>query len=337
MLASVKRHIRLRAVRKRAAILTYHSIVNEPLPIHPWIHLRSSQFEQQVAFLARHYNVVSLSTLLMNMREKRVAPRTVALTFDDGFSNNYSTAFPILRKYKVPATIFVTAGLVDTDNIIWTDTLACLLERLWNSEVDFLGVHYSLCSPDDALAAYRAIVSVLKTYHPAMIGREVAGLLKRTGITTEDLRDTVLYRNTRMLTRKQLEEMHASGLIEIGSHTLDHAIVSRLTDQEAYRQLLESKRTLEQYLGEIRSFAYPNGGEGDFSGVHRAMAEGVGYSAVLTSITGMVTYDSDPLQLPRIGVGRDMTIDELDYLLSGGAVFPAQRLREWISAYITGY
>lgn len=91
----------------KANILMYHSISDENFPFS----VQPAEFEKQMEYLAeKHYNVVSLEQLAAYLQAKRIPAKTVGITFDDGYEDNYSQAFPILKKYNLPATIFVATG-----------------------------------------------------------------------------------------------------------------------------------------------------------------------------------------------------------------------------------
>jgi peptidoglycan/xylan/chitin deacetylase (PgdA/CDA1 family) len=100
--------------RSRARILVYHSISNDPL--NPFS-VSPEDFEEQVRFLSREYNVISLEELVACIRneQKEIPTDSVVVTLDDGFRDNYIHAYPILKKYGVPATIFVITDRLESD------------------------------------------------------------------------------------------------------------------------------------------------------------------------------------------------------------------------------
>lgn len=102
-----------------AAILMYHS-VGEPMEKHS-LNVSQEAFEKQMAFLSWHrYNVISLLDLAQLLRDKKkIPPKTVVITFDDGYENNYTKAFPILKKYKLPATIFLVSNFLGKEEVLY--------------------------------------------------------------------------------------------------------------------------------------------------------------------------------------------------------------------------
>ena len=100
-------------------ILLYHRIANVTDDPHQ-LSVSTIHFEQHIRWLTKNTHVISLSTLIKNLNKNIIQPRSICLTFDDGYADNYLNALPILRTYNAPATIFITAGKVnDTQPFYW--------------------------------------------------------------------------------------------------------------------------------------------------------------------------------------------------------------------------
>ena len=120
-----------------------------------------------------------------------------------------------------------------------------------------------------------------------------------------------------MLTKVQVKEMHGSGLIEIGSHGMDHFILSRLSNEESIFEINQSKKILEEIIeNPVTSYAYPNGTINDFTEFHKRSLSYAGYDAVLTTIHGRVRQNADLLQLHRYCVPGEMDISGFMYFLT---------------------
>jgi peptidoglycan/xylan/chitin deacetylase (PgdA/CDA1 family) len=325
MLALIKKNIRALVARHQALILTYHSIVPEPLPFPVGQHLAVAAFEKQMALLAEHFHCVSLSALVNNIEQGRIKPYTVALTFDDGFYNNFSVACPILHRYRLPAAFFLTAGYIGTDKLLWPETLACALAATEMHEISIGDRRFRLSSAAEKSAAYQALTRDFKGCAPQEAAERVERILRETNLAPNDLQASLLYKQFRMLGWNEVEQMAASDLVEIGSHTLLHPRLSRISHDDARAEIINSKHLLEQHVGPVRFFAYPYGGRpGDFNEEHRAMATDAGYEAIFTAIHGTVTPDSDRYDLPRVSVSANTSYEEFDYLLHGGAAMMAR-------------
>ena len=124
--------------RKVLTILFYHGFShpteNNGLKKSIAKHLNIDDFEGHLKLITRYCTPISLDQALVN---KRLPVNPIVLTFDDGYKNNYTYAFPLLRKYKVPATIFVTTGFIDQTNFLWTDRLEYIIDNTDSQSSNF--------------------------------------------------------------------------------------------------------------------------------------------------------------------------------------------------------
>ena len=319
MLNALKHRLRGFLARDQALILTYHSIQTQPLPFPVWHHLDAARFEAHIAYLARHFRCVALSTLLDEMRGGRIVPYTVALTFDDGYRDNLTVALPILQRYRVPATLFVTTGFVGGTQLLWPEQVACTLALTKIPVLAFVNVSYALVSNAQKGIAYRQLARVFKNTPPENIPTQLSALLLSAEVTPEQLRSSAWHKSLQPLDWNEVQTLQASGLFEFGAHTQTHRRLSALPDAEAEREITTPKQILENHVGPIHYFAYPHGSTGDYTDEHRAMAVRAGYSAVFTADTQTVTSRTDPYAVPRAGLGVETTQEEFAYLVHGGA------------------
>jgi hypothetical protein len=124
--------LRMLAGRPRAVILRYHSVSEAhdrtELYLDHSLTVSSQVFERQMRFVTRHYTAVPLAELVDRLRQGQALPKkAVAVTFDDGYRDNYTRAFPILRRYHVPATFYLTTGCIENRQILWTAYLRYIL------------------------------------------------------------------------------------------------------------------------------------------------------------------------------------------------------------------
>ena len=107
---------------KKSLILTYHRVYEldyDPyaLTVHPRI------FEIQMKYLRENYNIIPLSELISQLKEKKIKEDSVIITFDDGYHDNLYNSKPILKKYDIPATFFISAGMIGGKKEFWWDEL----------------------------------------------------------------------------------------------------------------------------------------------------------------------------------------------------------------------
>jgi peptidoglycan/xylan/chitin deacetylase (PgdA/CDA1 family) len=124
----------------------------------------------------------------------------------------------------------------------------------------------------------------------------------------------------------ELREMADSGLMEIGSHTVTHPILSSVTDEESFAELTRSRAQIEDGIGRsVRSFCFPNGMPGDFRPSQVRQVAEAGYDCSVIAQFGMVSNSSDRYQMPRIGMARKSSDEQIAKYLDGFAYY-RQRL-----------
>jgi peptidoglycan/xylan/chitin deacetylase (PgdA/CDA1 family) len=293
-------------------ILIYHRItenldneINDNLTInHPVIN-----FKKEMEFLKRWFNVVSLDdALTIIQRNKYTAGPTLAITFDDGFEDNYRLVFPILRLLVLPATIYLTAGLIDTKELPWVEKLGGAIANtqeitlVLNSA--FKQKTFNLVTLRDKRSAYEELVTTLKeldyTVRNSLIDEILAKLKSLQGT------------DRRMLTWFEIEEMSQHG-ISFGAHSMTHPILSRMPLDLAKREIAESKVLIEKKLKtEVKHFAYPNGRHKDFTPDLESYCKELGFVSVATAVYGNSKVGSDVYSLRRVSPGKTISIFAVD-------------------------
>lgn len=276
---------------QRLSILIYHRVLSTPDPMRP-NEPEVGEFDWQMRLLRTHFNPVSLLDALEGLRTGTLPARAVCVTLDDGYADNESCALPILRKYQIPATVFISTGFLNGGRM-WNDSIIetvrkCDGKILDLSELD-LGC-YSLDSVAERLAAAISIIQKIKHLDPQIRSALVREIEKRVTSLPNDL----------MLTDAQVQSLARSG-ISIGAHTVNHPILCSVSDEIARREISESKLYLEELLQmPVDVFAYPNGRPGlDYRDEHRDMVKDLGFKAAVSTHCGVSTNRSDRFQLPR--------------------------------------
>ncbi len=279
---------------RRFQILSYHKVSPDAHPFFPPIH--PAVFERQMQFLKSFYRVMSLQELIDRTACGDIPARSVAITFDDGYRDNYEYAFPILKKYQLPATVFVATGAIGTGEPIWHDRVFDAFRfatvdraRLKDSSIPEL----MLETVDARSCSLEPVLARAKTLYGGTRQSLVDDL-------EETLRPHLPFdRNQRMLTWDQVREMFSAG-IEFGSHTVSHTILSRIPELEIVRELQHSKEELSGNLKtRISLFAYPNGKHGDFDDHTKSLVRDCGYSCAVTCCSGFNSPSSDIFALKR--------------------------------------
>lgn len=225
---------------RRPRILMYHMVSDHrPGARFNKLRVKPAMFEQQIRWLKEQgWHFATMSELMQN---RDLPEKSVAITFDDGYEDNYSQAFPVLKKYAAKATIYL---VVDR------------FERDWSTNK--------------------------KQHHDS-------GELMREP----------------KLSDGQIKEMLASGLVELGGHTLTHANLVKLDPEPRTREIVSGREALRQGFGQdVSSFAYPFG---IYDAQDVAICADAGFLSAVTTVEG-INRDrfSDPYQLKRIKIsGKD--------------------------------
>jgi peptidoglycan/xylan/chitin deacetylase (PgdA/CDA1 family) len=270
-------------------ILVYHRVlpVSDPFVISM---VTVDLFARQMRLLKECYRPVSLDTLIEELDGGRVPPGTVAVTFDDGYRDNYEHAWPVLKACGVPATVYVATGLTGTRRTSWYDQVLSALRAPGPGRFSFepAGVRDADISGAEKRAAVAyGLLEWLKGFPPAARDAQVAALLAALGKPPEP-------EDRLMLDWDEIRAMRASRLIAFGAHTVHHPILSHLPEAEMESEIAGSQRALENALQEpIRHFAYPNGKPGDYTAATQAALKRLGFVSAVTTSPGVNGRETD--------------------------------------------
>lgn len=237
-------------------------------------------FEKHVAFLVKHYTFISLDELAKFLERREwgdLPPRPMVLTIDDGNVDNCRLAETIC-KYRIPATIYLTAGVIGTNRRFWFKS-------------------------DGLSTAECAELKILPDSEKQM------RLEKCFGHT-----DTREYENRSALSWEDVKEwINAGG--QVGGHSMFHPILTRCSQEKAIEEITQCKIVIDRALGaNVRHFAYPNG---DWDEAIACMVRKAGYQTARTTRHGWVTLDSDPFSLPVMGASDDSDLDKMALQVTG--------------------
>lgn len=262
------------AKRRSIIVLTMHRVL-EDADIHrtqslPGIIMRRPTFEQLAAYVARRYEPVDVSR---TSPDQDSAKLRIAFTFDDGWIDNHSTAFPIAQAYGIPMTIFVCPGLAGLNTPFWPERVAASLRvaqgTVRDEVIEQVIERLKLSSIEDRCQAIAACDSV--------------------GAGGPD----------GSLTWERITEMDRLGVV-FGSHTHTHQILTAVPESTARLEVLESKAAIERALNKPCSlFAYPNG---NHSLPIRTLLAEAGFELAFTARRGPWTAGCDRYAIPRVNV-----------------------------------
>jgi peptidoglycan/xylan/chitin deacetylase (PgdA/CDA1 family) len=248
--------------------------------------------------LADSFRVCTLDELIERIKSDDLPENAVAVTFDDGYRDNYTNAFPILRGYSIPATIFLATDAIGTGRQLWHDEVFSAFRETRAPELAAFGpVNTAL--PLSSLAMKLEAQSTTLKYLWSLdsTARQIAIRQIRKTLAVEEAEPKVA---RLMLSWEEICEMHHLG-IQFGAHTRSHPALSRLQAEDAREEICRSKSIIESVLNaRVNTFAYPSGRPGDFTATTKALVEEAGFRCAVTTIFGNNEAETDLYEMRRI-------------------------------------
>ena len=310
---------------KHLTILTYHGVVESELDVAEWCFIHKADFDRQMRFVKKHFEVVKLSEGIKRLYRGEIKRPAIAVTFDDGFRNNYDVAFPTLKRLGMPATIFLTTSLIGSDDTVWFCRVNDALANTSKSKVSFQGKEYSIATRKHKIAVSRIIQNKLKDDPPDILSEKCVTFLNGLDIAPDKKIEAEA--PFRMLDRDAIREMAQSGLIEFGCHTHRHCILTHLSQVECLSEITQSKQVIENLIPEeCRLFAYPNGGWEDIPEHCAQMMAQCNISAAVTTIRGKNSMQTPISMLKRCGAGAWQTFADFKLMVLGAKELAKQSL-----------
>jgi len=294
-------------------ILMYHRII-EPCEtnqlLEPGMYVTPKTLESHILYLKNYYKISTFKEFVSRYKEDvkmNMRPFCV-LTFDDGWYDFYKNVYPLIKKYKIPATVFLPTSFIGTENWFWTDRLAHLISKCGETillDAMRSGIRNPLARQVNQLRGsphtrLNKAIRILKSFSNESIEKTLSDLSMIWGITSNPP-------GRAFLSWGEVEELFQSGFVEFGSHTASHQILPGLDDESIKYELdsskneLISKRVIDP---DFIPFCYPNGSMD--KRIVKKVRE-VGYGAAVTTMPGWNSHRADQFILNRVGIHQDMT------------------------------
>lgn len=266
--------IRLRCRRNHPwpLVLMYHRIIEpeDAVGLQPGMYVFRDVFDKQIKYLSKCFRINSVSDFVRSINNHNgYRCNELIITIDDGWRDNFTNALPVFKKYKVVATIYLTANFIGTKYLFWFQEISSILSDP-NQDLDQLTITVKniLKRYPDSIKACELLnenipqlltqrdrfIEILKKLD-SPITLEIAEEISKLG------RDNPIKNNEerQILNWDEARQMANAG-IEFGSHGLTHRLLDSLDLEEAFKELAESKTAIEEKLGRpVCSFTYPNG------------------------------------------------------------------------------
>jgi peptidoglycan/xylan/chitin deacetylase (PgdA/CDA1 family) len=291
---------------KGVAIAMYHSVMDEPqrqaYTLGGIIH-SSAVFRRQMEIIAGDYDPVTLNDVLLFVRgEKELPAHAVAVTFDDGYADNYEVALPILERVGVPATFYVTVDCIETARLPWPSRLRYAFFTTnalsWNETDKTI---WTLRNMDERDRAFLRACDVCAQLAGARLEQFVAKAEDELHAGPPESMERL------MMSWDQVRALVQEGYI-VGSHTMTHPNMAYIGDDEARTELADSKCRLEEALKTpVLHFSYPCPAlSPHWSERTVEISKEVGYETAVTTDGGMVRKKDNPLCLRRIRPSKEV-------------------------------
>ena len=288
------------------AILMYHSVMENPAAqdalLGGIIHSRSA-FRWQMELLAQQYRPVSLDQIKNYAGgAEKIPDRAVAVTFDDGYADNYEVAAPILNEIGIPATFYVVVECVGQGKLPWPARLRFVFrnttKEAWNEAG---GTVWPLQNRDQRESAYLRVCDLCCQLTGAAQEEYISHLEQALGASAPDRAGAL------MMNFEQVQGLTRQGHI-VGSHTMTHPNLAHVSPAEAQVELAESKRQLERQLeSPVKHFSYPCPAlPPNWTDKTAEQSRHAGYETAVTTDDGIVRKGDDPQSWKRIRPTKTM-------------------------------
>ncbi len=310
-------------VRNKLVVLMYHRILpaNDPriMDEQPGMYVHPETFQMHLKTIKQYFTPIHLSQWLQDLRTQKPLPkRSIAITFDDGWYDNYEYAYPILKQENIPASIFLVSDMVGTQKTFWPERLANWIRtsaHYYKNELNSdpkmswlknIGVNNVVPNNDAYIDIVDGIITTAKQYYT---DSELNTLLDNLPIKKFSQKNNT---TPDILGWNHVNEMLSSGVIEVGSHTRNHIRLNSMTDLQIMKdEIINSKKTIENHVNhKINLFCYPNG---DMSSKAKEIVM-QHYSAACSTKRGWNNKISDIYELKRIALHQDVSHNKSSFL-----------------------
>jgi peptidoglycan/xylan/chitin deacetylase (PgdA/CDA1 family) len=268
-------------------VLIYHRVIDISLDTRN-LCIKPCVFEEQIKFLKDNYKIVRADD------EWDDSESCVVITFDDGYFDFYENVLPLLEKYHVPATVFVSTDFIDKYEEIWGDELERVLCFNGFKQFEYRGKHYCLRNEEERRLTLLELREVLKAESSQ---KRASSLIELANILDFHMGPRETHR---IMTSSEICECSKSDFVTIGAHTASHCCLSSEMVEIQREQIIKSKQVLENLIGrEVDVFAYPYGQRGDFTDKTIEVALEARFKKVFAAYGGLTNKRFEYGRIPR--------------------------------------
>jgi peptidoglycan/xylan/chitin deacetylase (PgdA/CDA1 family) len=295
----------LSKIKAKAFVLMYHRVLEstnkECIFVQPGMYVSKTTFSSHVKFLKSNFKIISLDELVQRIETGQSLINCCSITFDDGWIDNFTHAFPVIKEYQVPATIFLATNFIGTDKLFWPEELCFYLQQQLTNKLSLPDsiervIKKEFFFKNDNIKLLDRIIENVKKLDPD----------ERKNIIDE-LRSTSSKKSPRrlLINWHEAKTMLESGLINFGAHTANHVILDQVSLFKAEQEIIQSREDIDKNLGlHVNHFAYPNG---NYNSALIKILTRVGFKSAVTTRKGRLDNKTSFYEIPRIGVHEDVS------------------------------
>lgn len=283
---------------KKRFVLCYHRVENLYDDFN-MISVSKDNFKAHIDYLKKNFDIVPFENIVDTSKDNH----SVAITFDDGYYDLFTNVLPILEIFKIPATMFISTGNIDTLNENWTDNilrsiyLPCIQHDFFEVNDSYVSGKWRTQTMDDRVKLYSIIRTLFQHANTEEKKKLEKCLLNWSGHTIKGRKDR------RMLSVSELQELAKNPLITIGAHTVTHCSLKWQSRQEQINEIRESKKFIETVIKkEVSNFAYPFGTANDYTSETIDILKSEGFKRAGVVKNELITDETDVFQIPRFTV-----------------------------------
>ena len=288
-------------------ILLYHGVTKEKTSSvfnYSKKHLEVEVFEAQIRNIKDKYNIISMDEVIkLKMAGRPWPEKSIAVTFDDGFMNNFTVALPILKKYEIPTTFYICSGMINTDMMFWVDQIEDCIARCPKKKIEIMLKYkrsFDIDDDDRKIAAINEIKKFCKLANKDTKNKVVNDLIYATGISPS----VQAWKDYTLMGWDQVQEISNNELFIIGGHTLYHDILSSQPEKNMKLDIATTLSLIEYNTGiKTEHFSYPEGQKNHYNDAVIDALKDNGIKCCPSAIHGINSRKVDLFHLRRMMPG----------------------------------
>ena len=307
----------LRRARRKSpagvAVLMYHEVLADDDAAEAWTAVRVSELRSQIDYLKSAVDILTMDEALTRGDAARPA---AVLTFDDGGAGNHKHLLPVLNETRVPVTVFVSTGHVESGRPYWFDRVMNALQVAAPISLDLrdVGLNVYAVGPPSGASNWAQIQRLLVDIKAAGLERndELADLVEQRAKAAGGAVRAPL----KPMTVQQVRELAACPQVTIGAHSHAHGLLTQMSGADTTADVAKSRRLLQEWTGQpVEHFAYPSG---EYDARVRENIMSCGFCSAVTTEKRLLRPGCDAFAIPRMSVGRYDSASTFRLSLGGG-------------------